>query len=703
MKLLLAVLLIVLGFAPPIQAEEDKEETLSLSAIFELSVLSSSKKEEKLIDSPLSISVVSRREMLEAGVTSIPEALNLVAGIINRSQAEGIYDPHIRGFGGLPRNSFHSFIPNLNSLVMIDYRIVYNWYQGGTFWDTLPVAITDVDRIEVVRGPSSALYGPNAATGVIHIITNKEGNRANATVGTFKSFSKAQADISNISAHAGGNISETVSYSLSVGNQERSRTNSDYFEAFSDEKVDREQLKSPRGQAIGAQRGKDLFPYPGKSLSSRFYSGTLLYRPTEETDIRLTGAWQESLASRIWYDNGISPFTTNRSKTRHWDLWARSHGFDIQYTSISGDQILLDTAENVTTLNVTEGRIEYKYEILDGLEIRPGVFTRKAAYDSQIFLGDKYEISSEGLGLRLDYTVNDFRAIAAIRQDSFSHNDKSAPSHQAILSYKVLPQQLVRIVASKASRFPNYFDAFLNQDFPPPIGVVVIADKNLDLPEIEQFELGYRGQFGDITIDTEVYQMRAKNFVRFFTVIPSSKAAEEYNVDVVARNEDTVATQNGLTTSLSYKVSQDLLMKGHFTVQHTDRDTLLADDLNLPDIGGNRVGSEGPVVDSVVRNHSSTPRRYGGLIARYQMNQKLVLNINPRHMAKQDFVRTSTASNTQKIPERTTWNTTLTYYHSPDLSSSLAIRNVSNKKGNEFPWADDVKPSVVLGINAENF
>ena len=124
MKLLLAVLLIVLGFAPPIQAEEDKEETLSLSAIFELSVLSSSKKEEKLIDSPLSISVVSRREMLEAGVTSIPEALNLVAGIINRSQAEGIYDPHIRGFGGLPRNSFHSFIPNLNSLVMIDYRIV---------------------------------------------------------------------------------------------------------------------------------------------------------------------------------------------------------------------------------------------------------------------------------------------------------------------------------------------------------------------------------------------------------------------------------------------------------------------------------------------------------------------------------------------------------------------------------------------------
>ena len=60
-------------------------------------MVSSSKKAE-LVDSPLSIGAITRQEILEAGITSIPEALNLVAGVINRSQAEGVWDPHIRGF-----------------------------------------------------------------------------------------------------------------------------------------------------------------------------------------------------------------------------------------------------------------------------------------------------------------------------------------------------------------------------------------------------------------------------------------------------------------------------------------------------------------------------------------------------------------------------------------------------------------------------
>jgi len=56
---------------------------------------------------------------------------------------------------------------------MIDNRIVYSYFTGGTFWETLPVDIVDIERIEIVRGPASALYGPNAVAGVIHIITTK--------------------------------------------------------------------------------------------------------------------------------------------------------------------------------------------------------------------------------------------------------------------------------------------------------------------------------------------------------------------------------------------------------------------------------------------------------------------------------------------------------------------------------------------------
>ena len=149
---------------------------------------------------------------------------------------------------------------------MIDYRIVYNWYNGGTFWDTLPVAITDVERIEVVRGPSSALYGPNAATGVIHIITNKKGNRANISTGTRKNISKAQMDISRVSAHTGGDINDQFSYSVSVGNQETTRTNDSYHSNFDDMKVGRDDLKNNRGAPQG-ERGQSHFQILTKLLA----------------------------------------------------------------------------------------------------------------------------------------------------------------------------------------------------------------------------------------------------------------------------------------------------------------------------------------------------------------------------------------------------------------------------------------------------
>ena len=56
-------------------------------------------------------------------------------------------------------------------LVLIDDRPVFDYFNGGTFWEQLPITIEEVERIEVIRGPSSALYGPNAVCGVVHIIT----------------------------------------------------------------------------------------------------------------------------------------------------------------------------------------------------------------------------------------------------------------------------------------------------------------------------------------------------------------------------------------------------------------------------------------------------------------------------------------------------------------------------------------------------
>ena len=55
--------------------------------------------------------------------------------------------------------------------VLVDGRSIYSPLLGGVFWSQIPVAIEDIERIEVVRGPNAATYGANSFLGVINIIT----------------------------------------------------------------------------------------------------------------------------------------------------------------------------------------------------------------------------------------------------------------------------------------------------------------------------------------------------------------------------------------------------------------------------------------------------------------------------------------------------------------------------------------------------
>ena len=138
-------------------------------------VTSASKSEESLFDSSLSTTVLSYEEIVTNGATSIEEALKLVPGVIVREKTNGVYDVQIRGGQNMPMNNMLIYAENTTTLVMIDGRPVFNYGMGGILWETLPISLGELDRIEVVRGPSSALYGPNAVNGVINLIS-KETN-----------------------------------------------------------------------------------------------------------------------------------------------------------------------------------------------------------------------------------------------------------------------------------------------------------------------------------------------------------------------------------------------------------------------------------------------------------------------------------------------------------------------------------------------
>jgi len=145
---------------------------LSLEQLREIVVTTVSRSEERLDRVAASVYVISGEDIRRSGATTIAEALRL-APTLDVARADGNqYAISARGFNNVLANKM---------LVLIDGRTVYTPLFSGVFWEAQEVMLEDVERIEVVTGPSTALWGSNAVNGMIQIITRA----AAATRGAF--------------------------------------------------------------------------------------------------------------------------------------------------------------------------------------------------------------------------------------------------------------------------------------------------------------------------------------------------------------------------------------------------------------------------------------------------------------------------------------------------------------------------------------
>jgi iron complex outermembrane receptor protein len=135
---------------------------LSPEQLFDATVISVSRSQENVWDSPAAIYVLTSADIVRSGATTIPEALRLVPGVqVARISGSG-WAISIRGFNNALANKL---------LVLIDGREVYDPLFSGVQWDIQDTVLEDVERIEVVRGPGASLWGANAVNGVINIVT----------------------------------------------------------------------------------------------------------------------------------------------------------------------------------------------------------------------------------------------------------------------------------------------------------------------------------------------------------------------------------------------------------------------------------------------------------------------------------------------------------------------------------------------------
>jgi iron complex outermembrane receptor protein len=151
---------------------------LSLEQLSNVVVTSVSRQEERLAGAAASISIISSSDIRRSGARTLPEALRMAPNLqVARVDARN-YAITARGFNSPFENKL---------LVLIDGRSVYSPLFSGVFWDAQDLVMDDIERIEVISGPGSTIWGANAVNGVINVITKSAkdtlGGRVSMTVG----------------------------------------------------------------------------------------------------------------------------------------------------------------------------------------------------------------------------------------------------------------------------------------------------------------------------------------------------------------------------------------------------------------------------------------------------------------------------------------------------------------------------------------
>ncbi len=166
-------------------------------------VVSASRRPEKVTSAPASVSVVDARRVDERPALTAVDHLKNIAGLdIVQS---GLTQSNVvaRGFN----NAFSGTL-----MMLTDNRIAGVPSLRLNAHNFVPLVNEDIQQIEVIRGPGAALYGPNAANGVLHIITRSPF----ASAGTWFSVAGGERDVVQLMGRHAGTLGDHLGYKLSL-------------------------------------------------------------------------------------------------------------------------------------------------------------------------------------------------------------------------------------------------------------------------------------------------------------------------------------------------------------------------------------------------------------------------------------------------------------------------------------------------------
>ncbi len=425
---------------------------------------------EKILDSPNSISVVTSEQIANRPAVTITDHLKGSPGLSISNG--GIVQANIvsRGFN----NAFST-----SMLMLQDYR-----FAGvPSLRVNVPFLFTgtgeDIDRIEVLQGPASALYGPNSGAGVLHVITKSPFQ----SQGTTLTLDGGERSLARLGARHAGTFGDKWGYKLS----------GEYFTAKDWQYVDpnetqlgatatpvqRELAKlwsatDPRvpasRQGMPKVRDFDLLKYSGEAR--------LDYRPNEDTEaITTVGYSLIGSGLEITTTFGATQvknwsYTNLQQRFRHKKFFAQV----FYNASDAGNDTAGDDAGTFylrSGIPVVDQSTVLVGQLQQGFNLRDSKFTAGFDYiattpqSAGTIMGrneDDDNINEMGAYLQVTHSLSDrVEFTGAVRGDANSRIEGTQFSPRAAFVYKATPTQNWRLTYNRAFNSPASFAFFLDQ------------------------------------------------------------------------------------------------------------------------------------------------------------------------------------------------------------------------------------------------
>ncbi|MBI2423176.1 MAG: TonB-dependent receptor [Candidatus Hydrogenedentes bacterium] len=445
-------------------AAGDDLTNLSLEELLDIEVTSVSKRPEKRREASAAIFVITSDDIRRSGATNIPDLLRMVPGVNVAQQTSSTFHVSARGFNGRFANKL---------LVLVDGRSVYTPLFSGVFWGTMDLALDDIERIEVVRGPGGTLWGANAVNGVINIVTKPakatQGGQATVGLGTEESFIGA--------LRYGGKASDALHYRVYSSFKDH-----DSFAMPDGSQGEDAWLHGRLGVRLDWEKESDSFVF----LADGFNMATLdsdvlptMIPPFVETDIQrnhqrggqMTGRYthqfadESEVAVQVYYDL-YSQAGTLLDEQRHTvdlDFQYRFDASPHHHLVVGGGyRLIRDNIENGPSINFDPDD--------------------RTSHIFNLYLQDQIDLIPDELtftvGLRLEH--NDFSALEA------------QPNMQ--LAWRPGEQHAVWGAVSRAVRTPSLAESDAMVDFLglPFTFASLTGNDKFDAEDLLSWELGYR-------------------------------------------------------------------------------------------------------------------------------------------------------------------------------------------------------------------